>query len=119
MKGYIMAWEDIGKRAQSRLYDSIPAEWRTPTDKLPPADQKDVTGFPYQSGLFTEREILITNSLATDIVAKIANSTWTAEEVTRAFCRRAAIAHQLVLPASNCMSSSYLSWLTQESRRIA
>lgn len=91
-----MAWEDIGKRAQARLYDSIPAEWRIPQDKLPPADQLDVTRFAYHSGLFTEREIVITNSLATDIVAKLVNATWTAQEVTKAFCKRAAIAHQLV-----------------------
>jgi len=93
-----MAWEEIGMRAQARLYESIPAEWRIPQDKLPPADQKDVTGFPYQSGLLAEREIVITNSLARDIVGKVAKSIWTAEEVTRAFCKRAAIVHQLVLP---------------------
>lgn len=112
-----MTWEDISERAIARTNDSIPVEWRIPKDKLPPADHLDVTGFPYQSGLFTEREIIITNSPATDIVVKIANGTWKAEEVTTAFCKRAAIAHQLVYHLFNRDSRLYLT--NPEIRRIA
>jgi amidase len=94
-----MTWEDIGKRARAQLLESIPSEWRLPEDKLPPADQGDVLDVPIKSGLFSEREILITTSSATHIVDTIASGEWTAVEVTTAFCKRAAVAHQLVCHA--------------------
>jgi len=91
-----MTWEDTGKEARKRLLDSIPPEWRLPEDKLPPADQANVLDFPSKSGLFTEHELSITTSAATHIVQAIASGEWKAIDVTRAFCKRAAVAHQLV-----------------------
>jgi amidase len=91
-----MTWEEIGEKARERLDASIPPEWRIPKDKMPTAEQKDVTDVPFLSGLFTEREILITTSGATHIVDLIAKGEWKAQEVARAFCKRAAVAHQLV-----------------------
>lgn len=103
-----MAWEDIGKQARAKLLDSIPPEWRLPEDKLPPADQANVLDVPFKSGLFTEHEILITTSSATHIVQAIASGEWKSIDVTRAFCKRAAVAHQLVRYAlcyQRCASS--------------
>ena len=91
-----MTWEDTGKQARKRLLDSIPPEWRLPEDKLPPADQTNVLDFPSKLGLFTEHELSITTSTATHIVQAIASGEWKAIDVTRAFCKRAAVAHQLV-----------------------
>ena len=68
---------------------------------MPTAEQKDVMDVPFLSGLFTEREILITTSSATHIVSVIATGEWKAQEVARAFCKRAAVAHQLVRCADN------------------
>ena len=99
-------WEDIGAEAREKLTSSIPSEWRIPKDELPPAEQLDVTGFPAKSGLLTDNELAITDSYATQIVQNIAKGEWKAEDVTRAFCKRAAIAHQLVgLLRSNDISS--------------
>ena len=89
-------WTDIAAKAQTRLRNSIPTEWRIPHHKLPQDDRLDVTGFPRECGLLTPEELKITESFATDIVGAIAAGEWTAEEVTRAFCKRAAVAHQLV-----------------------
>jgi hypothetical protein len=91
-----MTWEDIGKKARARLDESIPSEWRVPKDKMPPADQASALDTPASSGLFSEDELSITTSSATHIVQKIASGEWTAVDVTRAFCKRAAVAHQLV-----------------------
>lgn len=91
-----MTWEDIGNRAQAKVWDSIPAEWLIPEDKMPPEGEADVTIFPYNSGMLTEHEIVITNVLASEIVQQVAKGEWKAESVARAFCKRAAIAHQLV-----------------------
>jgi amidase len=96
-----MTWEEIGEKARARLDASIPPEWRIPEDKMPTAEQKDVMDVPFLSGLFTEREILITTSSATHIVSVIATGEWKAQEVARAFCKRASVAHQLVRCADN------------------
>ena len=95
-------WEQISAKAQDILANSIPQEWRIPKDKLPPPEQKDVTGFPAKCGLLTEAELAITNSYATEIVKKIATGEWSAEDVTRAFCKRAAVAQQVVSVDPRC-----------------
>lgn len=49
------------------------------------------------AGILSPREIEITTSQdATTILERIRQRAWSAEEVTRAFCKRAAMAHQLV-----------------------
>ena len=90
------AWEEIAVKAKQKLSNDIPSEWRIPTAKLPADDELDVTGFPAKSGILTQRELDITDSVATEVVSHIAAGEWTAEEVTRAFCKRAAVAHQVV-----------------------
>lgn len=107
-----MTWEEISQQACARLDASIPSQWRISSDKLPPAEQADVMDFPYKSGLFSEREIAITTSSATDIVKHIAVGEWKAEDVTRAFCKRAAITHQLVRNISH-LKSEFQSPLTR------
>lgn len=89
-------WKEISAKAQEILYNSIPSEWRIPKDKLPSEDRKDVTDFPAKCGLLSDAEVKITDSYATDIVKKIAAGEWKAEDVTRAFCKRAAVAQQVV-----------------------
>ncbi|UJO18965.1 Putative amidase [Fulvia fulva] len=93
-------WKEIAKKAQQKVIDDIPLEWRVPTNRLPGHDVRDVTGFPAKSGLLSEQDLEITDSYATEIVAKLAKGVWKAEDVTRAFCKRAAIAHQL----TNCLT---------------
>jgi amidase len=95
-------WQEISAKASDNLANSIPPEWRIPKDRLPPPEQKDVTDFPAKCGLLTEAELAITDSYATEIVKKIAAGEWTAEAVTTAFCKRAAIAQQVVSSDSNC-----------------
>lgn len=93
-------WQTISARAQQLLADSIPPEWRIPQDKLPPDDQLDVRSVPQTCGILSAHDLAITDSPATDIVARIAAGDWTAEAVARAFCKRAAIAHQV----TNCLT---------------
>ena len=93
-------WKDISAKAKEKLHSSIPPEWRIPQDQLPPPDQLDVTSFPAKCGLLTDAELAITDSHATEIVKNIAAGDWKAEDVTIAFCKRAAVAHQVVRPAA-------------------
>jgi amidase len=89
-------WEKIAEAKQAALAESIPSEYRIPKDLLPPDSQLDVTAWPGQSGWFTEKELEITGSTASEILRKIASKAWSSEDVTKAFCKRAAAAQQLV-----------------------
>ncbi|GAP89722.2 putative fatty-acid amide hydrolase [Rosellinia necatrix] len=95
-------WEALAAQKRQELLSSIPEEWRIPSHLLPPDSEDDVTGFPESSGWFTREELDITNSTALELLPKLASGTLKSETVTRAFCKRAAAAHQLV----NCLSET-------------
>ncbi|KAL2861175.1 amidase signature domain-containing protein [Aspergillus lucknowensis] len=98
-----MSWESIAANKRQALNDSIPPEWRIPPAIFPPEDQLDVTTFPRESGFFTDRELEITSTAAPAILSHLAAGEWTSEEVARAFCKTAAVAHQL----TNCLSEIF------------
>ncbi|KAH8816971.1 amidase signature domain-containing protein [Xylogone sp. PMI_703] len=90
-------WEAAAHAKREAILACIPKEWRL--DSIPTAeDQKDVTG-TYVNQFLTDKEIVITETDALDIIDKAASGTWTAVDITKAFCHRAAIAHQLL----NCL----------------
>ena len=89
-------WEEKGARKRASLLASIPKEWHIPAELLPPASQDDVTTWPETSGWFTPEEIAITNLSASELVPKLASGALKSVDVTKAFCKRAAAAHQLV-----------------------
>ncbi|KAK5123207.1 putative amidase [Meristemomyces frigidus] len=96
-------WQSIAARKQAQRESKIPSEWRIPQTLLPPPEASVVQDFPHTSGFFTGRELTITESTASDVVAKIAAQEWSAEEVTKAICKRAAVAQQLL----NCVTEIY------------
>jgi amidase len=89
-------WEKIAAAKRAALADSIPQEYRIPQQQLPPESQLDITSWPKESGWFTPEELEITGSTASQILEKVASKTWSSEKVTKAFCKRAAAAQQLV-----------------------
>ena len=107
-------WQSISARAKQRLADSISPEWRIPPDKMPPADQLDVRDVPRTCGILSQNELEITDSYATEILSQIASGAWKAEAVTRAFCKRAAIAHQL----TNCLTVTLFSTALERAREL-
>ncbi|KAL3495030.1 amidase signature domain-containing protein [Aspergillus germanicus] len=98
-----MTWESIAVRKRQALKDSIPAEWVIPADLLPPDDQADVVSFYRESEFFTREEKEITSTIATKVLENLCSGLWTAEEVTRAFCKAAAAGQQL----TNCLSEIF------------
>lgn len=89
-------WEQRAAKKRQALRDSIPSEWIIPAELLPAESVDDVTKFPETSGWFTPEELAITNSSVVDLLPKLASGELKSETVTRAFCKRAAAAHQLV-----------------------
>lgn len=87
-----MTWEDVAADKKARIANSIPAEWKINTDGLPDS----VFDVPGTCGLLTPTELEITKSSGVDLVAKLATGQLKSVDVTLSFCKRAAIAHQLV-----------------------
>jgi amidase len=95
-------WQEVAAVKRADLLSSIPHDWVIPRDILPADNVLDVTVFRRTSGMLTAKEIRITDTGAVDIVEKISKRLWSAEEVALAFCKAAAIAHQLVDPKLEC-----------------
>jgi amidase len=91
------SWEEIAAAKRGAILASIPKDWIIPDGIKPPDSQLDVTEVPETSGFFTRQELDITSKSATELIAKLHSGEWTSQEVTAAFCKRAAVAHQLVL----------------------
>lgn len=90
------SWEVKAAKGKKIQQDSIQKQWLLPEDKLPSKDRLNVLDVPKESGLLSTTEMNITGSTATKLVKAMAAGTWTAEEVTIAFLKRATIGQQLV-----------------------
>lgn len=96
------SWEALAAQKREQLAASLPKEWLVPAELLPPADQDDITGWPAASGWFTAEELRITESTASELVPQLASGALTSVAVTRAFCKRAVAAQQLL----NCLAET-------------
>lgn len=87
-----MAWKEIAEAEKSRIDNSIPQEWRVSIAE----DKTNFETLPRYSKILTASEIEITESPAENLVRELATGKLTSVAVTTAFCKRAALAHQLV-----------------------
>ena len=92
-----MDWKSYATQKRNSILQLIPPAWKLPVPLPSPSEQKDVSG-TYIQQFLTFREIEITETDAVGIVQKTTTGAWSAQEVTEAFCHRAALAHQLVIP---------------------
>ena len=94
-------WEHLATQKRNAISALIPKEWLL--EKVPtPEEQRDVSG-AYIDQFLTASEKEITKTDAVGIVAKTTTGEWKAVDVCKAFCHRAAIAHQLVRTNSICL----------------
>lgn len=99
-----MTWQDLAANKKAHVSDAIPPEWRLKT--TPSTDS--VMSVPKESGILTDQELAITESSAADLVKDLASGKLSSVAVTTAFCKRAALAHQLV--SKSCSGHSFLHW---------
>jgi len=91
-------WQELAKKKRSLIHAEIPKEWLLPS--IPPVEEaKDVSG-TFMHQFLKPQEIEITESDAETIVKNTTGGIWSCVVVCRAFCHRAAIAHQLVCTAT-------------------
>lgn len=89
-----MSYREIARGKQEQRRQRIPKTWILAEEHLASSNLLRV---PQVCGILTDRELEITGKYdAVDLVEKIANGSFSAREVTVAFCKRAAIAQQLV-----------------------
>ena len=93
-----MDWQSIAQAKKATLLSLIPVRWRLKPSNIPSVTAlRDVS--EYICRFLTPQELAITNSTSNKILANARSGEWSAVEITRAFCHRAAIAHQLVCEA--------------------
>jgi amidase len=103
--GDLQEWETIVAEKKERSKNNIPNDWKLPETifselSLPleshPNRILDIDD-PRKSGILSARELEITDKYSVaELLDRLASGTFTSLEVTTAFCKRAAIAQQLV-----------------------
>lgn len=94
-------WKELALQKRVAQFESIPIEWRL--DPIP-RDFIDSTEVIQSSPILTENDKEITKITdAAVLLAKMAKRELTCVQVTTAFCKRAAIAHQLI----NCCTEMF------------
>ncbi|KAH8668255.1 general amidase-like protein [Tricladium varicosporioides] len=112
-------WKAIRDRKLTERSSRIPPSWRLSSPPSP--NTLDVRSIPRSCGILTPHELEITERFdATSLAEAIRSKSLTAEQVTVAFCKRAAIAQQVC----NCLTEIFFDkaierakWLDQEYQR--
>jgi len=95
-------WKAIAQHKRAERQSRIPSAWLLSNPPSP--STLDVLSIPRISGILTSHELSITENFdATSLADAIRSHKLTAEEVTIAFCKRAAIAQQVC----NCLTEIF------------
>jgi amidase len=96
MRLQTVPWETLAAAKRASIRDKIPEAWRLSPDELTKARrQRDLTG-PYIQEFLMPEEISIVSKESVEIVNEIKQGKLSAVQVTAAFCKTAAVAHQIV-----------------------
>ncbi|KAL2819569.1 amidase signature domain-containing protein [Aspergillus cavernicola] len=91
-------WKKNAAAKREEILSLIPPEWHLPQPLPSPSDLPCVTGKEIRQYL-SPMEIEITETDAVGVVQKTSSGEWRCEDVVRAFCHRASLAHQMI----NCL----------------
>ncbi|KAF2683550.1 amidase [Lentithecium fluviatile CBS 122367] len=92
-------WQLISWQKKDEQFNRIPTDWRLP--QLPSEDVTNYLDIPRKCGLLSQKELHITELYdAASLAEAIKTRKLKCIDVARAFCKRAAIAHQL----TNCLT---------------
>ncbi|RJE22561.1 Amidase [Aspergillus sclerotialis] len=100
-----LSWQERVSKKQEECLKKIPQEWRVPDNLLSPfrsplsENKNDFirTNLVRKSAVLTSRELQITEEYTVrQLVSALADGRLTSAEVTLAYCKRAAVAQQLV-----------------------
>ncbi|KAK3045489.1 hypothetical protein LTS18_013755, partial [Coniosporium uncinatum] len=93
-------WKTISQKKRESNASKIPAEWKLSKeilDKYDSESHQSVLDVPRTCGVLSEKEVEITEKYdATALLEKLAKKEMSSVEVVTAFCKRAAVAQQLI-----------------------
>jgi amidase len=91
-----ISWEARAAAKRAATLDKIHPDWRLPSRDIERArQQRNLTG-SFIEQFLDEKMVSITSMNSPEIVKAVAERNVSASEVARAFCKRAAVAHQIV-----------------------
>lgn len=97
-------WRQLALSKRVSTFNKIPKEWLLPIEQASQYTESNpisVLDVPRTCGILTQKELDITEKHdATDLVALMSKGEVSSVEITTAFCKRAAIAHQ----TTNCLT---------------
>lgn len=91
-----VSWQDCAAKKVAETVSKIPRHWRISEEDRDRAKQlRNITG-PFIESFLSESEASIIRLDSLALVEQIADRSLTSREVATAFCKAAAIAHQIV-----------------------
>ncbi|KAN0110279.1 putative fatty-acid amide hydrolase [Hyaloscypha variabilis] len=109
----IKTYHAIAAEKRAQQWGKIPKNWRIPTERFHNAT--NVMDIPLTCGLLNETESIITSNYdATALLEKLKAGVWSVEQVTVAFCKRAAIAQQL----TNCLTEIFFDDAIERAKKL-
>ncbi|KLJ13351.1 hypothetical protein EMPG_11727 [Blastomyces silverae] len=118
-----MPWQEKAANKRQACADKLPREWRVSEQFLaglnaPLSDHKNDlirTEAIRKSGILTDRELKITEHYTvTSLISALADGRLTSTEVTLAYCKRAAVAQQLV----SCLTETMFTEALERARYL-
>lgn len=96
------------------LSELIPKEWHIAPDKLPAETELCVVGFTKTCGILSKDELEIVTGDAEEIITSLSKGKVSCLAVTTAFCKAAAVAHQL----TNCLTEIYFTQALAKAKEL-
>ncbi|KAJ4322426.1 hypothetical protein N0V94_002413 [Neodidymelliopsis sp. IMI 364377] len=112
MSEILQDYKTISAEKKLQRQSRIPKEWLLPESYN---DLTNVMDVPLTCGILSDVERDITSNFdATALLEKLKDGAWSAEQATVAFCKRAAIAHQL----TNCLTEIFFDKAIERAREL-
>ncbi|MCJ1309737.1 Acetamidase [Agyrium rufum] len=106
-------WQELATAKREAISAAIPTDWKLKSPVPSAEEQRDVTG-KYIAQYLSDAEVDITESDVKVIVGNTTSGKWKAEDVARAFCHRAALAHQL----TNCLHEIFFDAAIEDAKKL-
>lgn len=104
-----MTWQETAEKKRQSVLSQIPPEWIL---KDKPSDVRNTD--EYLNSVLPADENEITHKSLIQLVGDIKSKTLTSYEITKAFCHRAALAHQLI----NCCAEIFFAQALEDAKAL-
>ena len=89
-------WQKTAMEKKRQIHDQIPKDWLLSRSILEKAQQQKQLSGAFIESLLDDATKSITSLISQELLESMASGSLTAVQVTQAFCRRSAVAHQIV-----------------------